>query len=852
MARRCALLLVALLWGSVALGQAVIGTPPFGAYQTVGFGNLDLQNLNVNFTIPVFTKTGRGVNLSLPITYNSLIWYPSGGAWVVVTNKSGSPTWGWQTNYPAGAAWGYMLSNIACKRDNQWYFGTWDHKFWYTDAEGTTHDFGVSVYNGGIDTECGYTDVYESEAYDNSGYLFNFNAPNGPVFDVHGNNVSNVASIQDTNGNYVSEVTNGSTSTYTDTLGDTALTVTVVSSTETDYSYTNPSGGTSTVKLLSSSFRIKTDFGCGGVTDYTGTAVLPTELLFPDGSNYQFSYEQTPGFSGYYTGRIASITLPTGGVISYAYTGNNDGIECSDGSTAALKITTPDGTWSYSRLGGFPTWTTTVTDPSPQQNQTVWNFQGFFPTEEQVYQGSQGSGTLLKTIFTCYNGATPNCNSTAITTPITERAVYTEWPGTSQEESEINTSFLANTALSTEEDDYDYGSGSPGGLIRKIFTTYANLGNNILGDPASVTVQNSSGGTVAQTTYTYDQGSVTGTSAPQHTSVSGSRGNLTTVAYLVTGSTMLSKTFTYYDTGNIDQATDVNGAQTTYTYGACGNSFPTSVSEPLSLSRSMTWNCGGGVETSAADENGQTVSYDYNDPNFWRMTTSKDQENNATNFTYTSNPSSMESSLVFNGNSSTTDALQTLDGLGRSIVTQQRQSPTSSTYDSVETSYDTLGRLSTSTVPYSAVAGQTNGSAPATTTAYDALGRALSTTDGDGGEMQFSYSANDVLVTLGPAPNGENPKKRQYEYNSVGELTSVCEITSAAGSGSCGQNTPATGYLTTYTYDAQGDLTKVSENAQAGSNEVETRNFSYDGLSRMTSETNPESGTTNYYCSAPL
>src|SRR5207244_115130 len=89
-------------------------------------------------------------------------------------------------------------------------------------------------------------------------------------------------------------------------------------------------------------------------------------------------------------------------------------------------------------------------------------------------------------------------------------------------------------------------------------------------------------------------------------------------------------------------------------------------------------------------------------------------------------------------------------------------------------------------------------STPSTTQTYDALNRPLQTTDGGGGYVSYSYSQNDVLVTSGPAPLGENAKRRQLEYDALGRLTSVCEITSASQSGNCGQTSPATGYLTKY------------------------------------------------------
>ena len=67
----------------------------------------------------------------------------------------------------------------------------------------------------------------------------------------------------------------------------------------------------------------------------------------------------------------------------------------------------------------------------------------------------------------------------------------------------------------------------------------------------------------------------------------------------------------------------------------------------------------------------------------------------------------------------------------------------------------------------------------------------------------------------------------------------MCEITSTAGSGACGQTTPATGFVTSYTYDATGLLTNVTQGVQG-------RSYGYDMLGRLVSETNPESGATSY------
>jgi YD repeat-containing protein len=165
----------------------------------------------------------------------------------------------------------------------------------------------------------------------------------------------------------------------------------------------------------------------------------------------------------------------------------------------------------------------------------------------------------------------------------------------------------------------------------------------------------------------------------------------------------------------------------------------------------------------------------------------------------------------------------------------------------VETDYDSLGRPYRTTLPYATTAGQTNSSAPGTTTTYDALSRKLTVKDSETTQrtVTFAYNQNDTYRTLSPAPTGENTKRKQFEYDALGRLTSVCEVTSATGSGSCAQTSAVTGYWTTYTYDGMNRLLTVTQNAQSSGNQ-QTRTYAYDDLGRMTSETNPESGMTNY------
>lgn len=851
-ARLVLLLGILSICAGTAPAQVVTGIPPFAA--TIGPDHVNPANLNIDLTIPIEKKPGRGLPFIYALSYNNSIWSPvsSSGVhtWTPIPVSQNNPAsnWGFTTGL---TAWKGSLNTFTTVLGYPPYYGTTETTYSYTDPSGTPHGFlnFACYYEYSYGEQCGGS----TASQDGSGYSLCASS-SGPncVTDRSGRTnggslCGGIPGIQDTNGNCISSSGSNGTYTITDTLGQTALTISG-SGTPTSpitMTYVAPSGANATYTLKYAQYTVRTNFGCSGVSEYGPTTqYLPSELDLPDGSKYTFEYETTPSYAGDVTGRLIQITTPTGGYAGYFYGYTHDGIECADGSGAYLERQSPDGIWTYSRtIGTGPASTTMISDP--QSNQTVMNFSGIYPTETQVYQGYS---TLLKTTYTCYNGAAAPCNSTTIYPPIIQRAIYVQWPDGRESETSTtydeeyasppSTCYCSTYGLPTETDEYDYGSNnSPGPLLRKTTTTYASLSNGIVNRPYQVSVYNGSGGLVGQTTYQYDQGSVAGTSGtPQHASITGSRGNATSISYYVSGSSALSQTFTYFDTGTVQTATDVNGAQTSYTYGACGNSFVTLVGEPLGLSRSMAWNCTGGVETSATDENQRTASTSYTDPYFWRPNAVFDEMSNTTNITYNGH-TSVEGALNFGSSSS--DVLATLDSLGRPKLSQIREAPGSSTLDSVETDYDSLGRPDRTTLPYAATAGATCSSCPGTTTQYDTLGRPTLVQDSGGGTTTYQYIGNDVLETVGPAPSGENTKRKQLEYDALGRLTSVCEITSAGGSGTCPQTNAQTGYYTQYTYDALGDLTGVTQGSQA-------RSYSYDGLGRMTSEINPESGTTTY------
>jgi len=84
----------------------------------------------------------------------------------------------------------------------------------------------------------------------------------------------------------------------------------------------------------------------------------------------------------------------------------------------------------------------------------------------------------------------------AITAQVTRRTVIDQYGSSGLQ---CKHDYFYNTVGGlTEQDDYDYGSGAPGALLKKTLVTFASL-SNITAFRQTVTVQNGAGATVAAT-----------------------------------------------------------------------------------------------------------------------------------------------------------------------------------------------------------------------------------------------------------------------------------------------------------------------------------------------------------------
>jgi len=333
----CALLGVT----DVASGQVPTGIIPFGSYDG-SVDTVNLANLNVHLDIPIRQKAGRGLPFRYDLSYDSSIWYPStvggGGTWLPVAN------WGWKNSGPTllpYVSYSVIYTNGSCTDFNQFMrsWQKWSYSgFVYHDSSGTSHPFNSSgaagVYtstngSGGTCPNAGtYPTPYPTQATDGSGYTLNATIDSsgawGTVISVIGAILSvpfgsspapGPIAITDANGNQLT-VNNA---VYTDTLGTTALTVAGTAPSPTTFTYTGPSGPAAYYTVSYASYTVTTNFGCPNTTEYSHASYLADRVTLPDNTYYQFTYEKTTSTSASVTGRLASVTLPTGGTISYTY-----------------------------------------------------------------------------------------------------------------------------------------------------------------------------------------------------------------------------------------------------------------------------------------------------------------------------------------------------------------------------------------------------------------------------------------------------------------------------------------------------------------------------------------------------
>ena len=836
-------------------------------------GFINLQNGNINISIPVETlKERNGTNLTVKYVYDSKfwtqvpmgidsykLWVPTDSGEVLGNNWEWAGYSGWKivispSNAVNGQSTGLVYTEVDWTCDPivanpgtalfyQNYPMITRSDWKYIDSNGTAHSLNAAETIEGhpVDSYNGCTTAEKSQgmAGDGSGYFLVVTGYQwGTVYDVHGNIVYTelpggpVESI-DTNGNFIP---------YGNLLDELGRRVV-------------PPNGFS---VSTNNIQVGTDFGFEpGTLDYDGPLDVLTGITLQNGRQYSFTYDE--GLHGHY-GVMTSMTLPTGGTISFQLAPSTIGV-LQPGTQQITTITTPDGAttfnWSQGPTCTNPSYPTlfynSVLITTPNQAQTTYTYctcpEGTnCSTSESTLSTYAGTatGTPLKTVTTQFDGSARVFNSqTTLDNGQSESTAYTYY----YDPHSTLTVPIVNSLVGSKKE-YDFS----GALVRETDATYMGIPGTQYGSqytydlPDSVQLYGpggkSSGTLLAETDYTYDATTISATSGSLGTALSGpivghdstygttvinylgkaaQRGNLTGVYQMVApGQYIWSKTNYYNILGELIQSVDGNGHSTYYDYtdnwadSSCITgatyAYPTTVTNELRQFSKSTYNTCDGSVHSVLDPNGKTTTYGYDNMQRLISTTYPDGGQTATNYGDPSIPEVITTTTLAAPSPSQISS-KTLDGLGRTVQT------TASSGAITTTSYNTMGWVASVSNPsYSTPSAYT-------TYTYDALGRKLFQYHPDGAYLQWACSGTTTTST------DENGHSTTGTTDALGRLWKVVE--------------PG-GLTTIYWYDALNNLIKVNQQGNGSSDVARIRSFSYDGLSRLLTAANPETGSVNY------
>ncbi len=288
----------------------------------------------------------------------------------------------------------------------------------------------------------------------------------------------------------------------------------------------------------------------------------------------------------------------------------------------------------------------------------------------------------------------------------------------------------------------------------------------------------------------------------------------------------------YNSNGNMINITDPNNRTTNYTYGTVDTTFtyPDQETNAKSHVTQYRYDLGIGKLTLINDSNKFSINYTYDV--FGRVSkeirTFDSSAYPTKQYEYENDGIAPERTKILqreqSGTGNTFDTFEFIDGLGNVIQTKKESD--NSKQIVIDTVYDGMGRIATRSNPYKANAQETY-TQPSTTVnitnfTYDPMDRIIKIVNPDGTQKTFNYTKWNVTIT------DENSNKRMNVLDAYSQIVEVIEYE--------GSNQ----YKTNYTYDAQGNLVKITDSQ----NNIFT--FTYDNLGRKTSMTDPDMGTWTY------
>jgi RHS repeat-associated protein len=870
---------------SIASAQGYLsetGSPTFGATQAVESGFVNVSNGNLHLDIPFVALPQRGSTLfTAGMVYDSRIWQ--------IVTQNGVMSWQ-PTNVPnSQGGWRFIStgnpgtgSYTATRRNcPDGSFMTNISGFTWTSPDGTKRKFPMGTALGDCNGGSGFptNDAFASDSsgfhmYVTGGFLSKVYAPDGTLVSP---------TLKDVNGNFFSTDSNHN---VIDTVGRTPV-IATVNGNSTTYAILNSQGTISTVTVTTQTISVNTAFSVNNVKEFSGTMTVVQSIAFADGTAFHFTYDSGTGLGHY--GALTAVTLPTGGQVSYGYGpildsyGSKNWWVMSHTSGGGISTFTPTVITTCASGAAGCQQQVKVTKPSGDQAIYIFTLNnGAWLTQAQIYSGSATTANLVATQSTTYDfSQTCTCGGAMYIRPLKRTVSLTTVGGTSITRQTQYTYVSPQTGNISAIKEWAYRVGTspvfPTAPDRETDFSYltdpAYQAKNIINRSTSQIVRDGSGVQLALTTTTYDTGSITPASGIKNhddTIYSGTyttRGNPSAIQRWVGGTQYLLTTMAYDATGQIVQTTDPHLNTTTisyadnfysdnssnppaaYTPSTATNAYQSSVTAPLIGTSTYGYYFGTGKRAFSVDANGASTYYHYVDPKdqltatvfpmtvagrSWAMTNYV----SSTQQDYYGSIGDAQPSITC---TSCRHDRTIVDGLGRPIKRTLVSDPQAMT--SVDTVYDSTGRVQSVTNPYRSNTDPTYGTQAF---AYDGMNRPTTVTQPDGSIKQFVYGA-------GVGSNGGNssqicptsvygvgyPSLAIDEAGKKGQIWTDGFGRVIESDVSDGANNLAA--ATCSSYDLLNDRTQI---VQQGSR---TRSYAYDVLSRITSMTTPEAGTVTLY-----
>ena len=499
-----------------------------------------------------------------------------------------------------------------------------------------------------------------------------------------------------------------------------------------------------------------------------------------------------------------------------------------------------------------------VTDPDGNYSETTFAQDGIYKgrvLEQRIYDAS---GSLYSKTVNTWTKQEIAAGSDFIYLQRKDNFVYdgnATGRRTAEEFSFEETPQLGNLTKAVQWGEVDLATGGDiGNDTRTVETAYVqdtSGGNWIVGLPRQTTVKDNAGTIVRQSWFYYDnQGN---TAAPV-------KGLLTKKEdWAGTGNVNPITQYTYDAGGNLLTTTDPIGNVARVTYDTTYNMFPMTTENAL----------GHKVINEYYGVNGVALSDTSGLQGLWgqvKSTTDPNQQQGKRSYDVFGRTAAVVSPLdsialptqtteieflgsytkvttrqrVYHGKAATIDTVSFIDGFGRLAQTKARSEVNGRYVINGQTQYDSRGLKSRQYLPAFStnpmdVIDTIDTAKPHTLMTYDAMGRAVKTTNPDGTFASVSYDDWTLTAT------DENGHRQKSHFDAYGRLIKKEEYLGADGRSPNYPAKPYTLYATTlYSYDSEGNLVQTKD---AYNN---TTTITYDVLGRKITMDDPDMGHWGY------